>query len=303
MTRPRDFRIVLSFLHVPVRLFVFVFIDSATRLRASHRDSSMRAAPNARSAPARVTRVVDARARRSPPRRAARVHASSSASASKSKSNDPKHLYNLLGVSSTATAKEIKSAYRKRALELHPDVNKSPDASTRFNEVKEAYNVLIDPKLRAAYDDAASATSRGPSASDWTDAWSRATSGSRASSASTGARRSQQPEEEFYGFKDFFADLEKELAAREAKRPAGAAPKSLWEELYDIGEEFVDFLETSAPKPSKKPPEDAFRYDRSERAPPKPKPPPSSSRPASARSAKDTTVDDMLADLKRDMGL
>jgi len=97
--------------------------------------------------------------------------------------------------------------------------------------------------------------------------------------------------------------LEKELAAREAKRPAGAAPKSLWEELYDIGEEFVDFLETSAPKPSKKPPDDAFRYDGSARAPPKPKPPPSSSRPASARSAKDTTVDDMLADLKRDMGL
>jgi curved DNA-binding protein CbpA len=262
----------------------------------------MRAAPNARSAPARSTRVVDARARRLSSRRAARVHASSSAS-SKSKSNDPKHLYNLLGVSSTATAKEIKSAYRKRALELHPDVNKSPDASTRFNEVKEAYNVLIDPKLRAAYDDAASSTSRGPSASDWTDAWSRATSGSRASSASTGARRSQQPEEEFYGFKDFFADLEKELAAREAKRPAGAAPKSLWEELYDIGEEFVDFLETSAPKPSKKPPDDAFRYDGSARAPPKPKPPPSSSRSASARSAKDTTVDDMLADLKRDMGL
>ena len=61
-----------------------------------------------------------------------------------------------MGVSSTATAKEIKSAYRKRALELHPDVNKSADASTRFNEVKEAYNVLIDPKLRAAYDDASS---------------------------------------------------------------------------------------------------------------------------------------------------
>ena len=280
---------------------MFLFVALSRRrlaLGASHRDSSTRTAMSTRSARARATRVTDVRARRSWTRRTARVRASSSSS-SKSKSNDPKHLYNLLGVSSTATAKEIKSAYRKRALELHPDVNKSADASTRFNEVKEAYNVLIDPKLRAAYDDAASGTSRGPSASDWTDAWSRATSGSRASSASTGARRSQQPqpEEEFYGFKDFFADLEKELAAREAKRPAGAAPKSLWEELYDIGEEFVDFLETSAPAPSKKPPEDEFRYDRSPRAPPK------SARRASPRSAKDTTVDDMLADLKRDMGL
>ena len=59
----------------------------------------------------------------------------------------------------------------------------------------------------------------------------------------------------------------------------------------------MDFLETSAPAPSKKPPEDEFRYDRSPRAPPK------SARRASPRSAKDTTVDDMLADLKRDMGL
>ena len=159
-------------------------------------------------------------------------------------------------MSPKATTKEIKSAYRRRALELHPDVNKAPDASARFNEVKEAYNVLVDPARREAYD--AAATSRGrATATDWSDAWTRATSGaraprassSRASPSSSGARAAgAREEEEFYGFGDFFRDLEKELAARDAARPAGAAPKSLWEELYEIGEEFVDFLEDAAPE-------------------------------------------------------
>jgi len=193
------------------------------------------------------------------PRRASvtvrRARRATHAAASTSRGGDSaRHLYNLLGVSPKATTKEIKSAYRRRALELHPDVNKAPDASARFNEVKEAYNVLVDPARREAYD--AAATSRGrATATDWSDAWTRATSGaraprassSRASPSSSGARAAgAREEEEFYGFGDFFRDLEKELAARDAARPAGAAPKSLWEELYEIGEEFVDFLEDAA---------------------------------------------------------
>ena len=231
-------------------------------------------------------------ARTSKPRACARVCVRAAA-----RSNT--HLYELLGVSSTATTKEIKSAYRKRALKLHPDVNKAPDAAEKFNEVKQAYNVLVDPKLREAYD-AASTGKKSGSASDWSDAWSRATSGARTSSSSSsgyyggGFGGSKPKEEEFYGFKDFFADLEKELDARAAKRPSDAAPKTLWEELYDIGEEFVEFLETTAPKPSKKEDrEPSSKYDE-----PKPKP----SKPRKP-SAKDQTVDDMLAELKRDMGL
>lgn len=60
--------------------------------------------------------------------------------------------YEILGVSKSATAKEIKSAYRKLALKYHPDRNKEPDANQRFKEINQAYEVLSDGKKRKAYD-------------------------------------------------------------------------------------------------------------------------------------------------------
>jgi DnaJ-class molecular chaperone len=60
--------------------------------------------------------------------------------------------YDILGVSKTASAAELKSAYRKLALEWHPDRNKSADAETRFKEINEAYQVLSDSKKKQAYD-------------------------------------------------------------------------------------------------------------------------------------------------------
>jgi hypothetical protein len=54
----------------------------------------------------------------------------------------------------------------------------------------------------------------------------------------------KQAQETFYGFADFLSDLEKELSANAGARRGGdGEPKSLWEELEAIGEEFVDFLE------------------------------------------------------------
>ena len=60
--------------------------------------------------------------------------------------------YVLLGISREASEAEVKKAYRKLAMELHPDRNPSPQAEARFKEITEAYEVLRDPQKRAAYD-------------------------------------------------------------------------------------------------------------------------------------------------------
>ena len=60
--------------------------------------------------------------------------------------------YAVLGVDRTATAEEIRKAYRKLARKYHPDVNKEEDASTKFNEVQEAYDTLCDAEKRRMYD-------------------------------------------------------------------------------------------------------------------------------------------------------
>lgn len=60
--------------------------------------------------------------------------------------------YDVLGVQRGATQEEIRAAYRKLARELHPDVNKAPDAQEKFAEVQAAYDVLGEPEKRAQYD-------------------------------------------------------------------------------------------------------------------------------------------------------
>ena len=61
--------------------------------------------------------------------------------------------YEVLGLSRTATVEEIKKDYRKLAVKYHPDKNPGDKAAEeKFKELSEAYEALMDPQKRAAYD-------------------------------------------------------------------------------------------------------------------------------------------------------
>lgn len=70
------------------------------------------------------------------------------------RTNQKRDYYDVLGVRRAASDEEIKKAYRRSALEWHPDRNphRTEEAEERFKEVTEAYSVLIDAQKRAAYD-------------------------------------------------------------------------------------------------------------------------------------------------------
>src|SRR5215217_5259926 len=73
--------------------------------------------------------------------------------------------YSVLGVQKTASDDDIKKAYRKLAMQFHPDRNNgSSEAEEKFKEITEAYDVLRDPNKRAAYDRYGEAGLRGAGA-------------------------------------------------------------------------------------------------------------------------------------------
>src|SRR5512135_2505008 len=95
-----------------------------------------------------------------------------------------KDYYKSLGVERNATEAEIKSAFRKLALQFHPDRNQgNKQAEEKFKEINEAYEVLSDTQKRARYDQLGDSYSnwqqRGgaPGNFDWND-WATATGGS-----------------------------------------------------------------------------------------------------------------------------
>ena len=62
------------------------------------------------------------------------------------------HYHQILGIANTANEHEIKSAYRHLALQFHPDKNPSPEAAQRFNEINEAYTMLMDSEQSNHYE-------------------------------------------------------------------------------------------------------------------------------------------------------
>jgi curved DNA-binding protein CbpA len=64
-----------------------------------------------------------------------------------------KDYYAILGIASDATSEAVRTAYRKKALQLHPDRNTAPEATDQFRDIQEAYETLSDASRRHAYDE------------------------------------------------------------------------------------------------------------------------------------------------------
>lgn len=112
--------------------------------------------------------------------------------------------YQILGLDRSASAEDIKKAYRKLARKYHPDVSKEGDAGERMAEINEAHTVLSDPEKRAAYDAVgAQAWARGARSGDdvrpppgWNTGFEFSDGGAGAFHGSAGA-----------GFSEFFEEL------------------------------------------------------------------------------------------------
>src|SRR5512140_1290133 len=112
--------------------------------------------------------------------------------------------YALLGVKKTATADEIRKAFRKLARKHHPDVNPgNKSAEEKFKQISEANDILSDPKKRKIYDQLGYYSDNIDPAT--AEAYARAQQGGYGPSAGGGGRRQQGVPVDFDGFD--FSDI------------------------------------------------------------------------------------------------
>lgn len=83
---------------------------------------------------------------------AARSSSSSTRLFMSTRNSTNRDFYAILGVTRSADAAQIKSAYRKLAKQYHPDANPGVDTTEKFQEINRAYEVLTDPQLKSKYD-------------------------------------------------------------------------------------------------------------------------------------------------------
>ena len=126
-----------------------------------------------------------------------------------------KDYYKALGVTQTASADDIKKAFRKAARKYHPDINPAADAEARFKDVNEAYEVLKDPERRAAYDQLGQEPPQGQGRYQPPPGWD--------SGYEFSAERGPQSDE---AFSDFFETLFRRGAGPTAGMRAGAGADS-----------------------------------------------------------------------------
>ncbi len=150
---------------------------------------------------------------------------------------DYKDYYQILGVERSASADDVRKAYRKLAMQFHPDRNPgNKQAEEKFKEINEAYQVLSDPQKRARYDQLGSAYSnwqqRGGAPNDFD--WSQWFSGQPG--ASGGTRVEYGDLNDLFGqdiFSDFFRSIfggmggRAETSTRSRRAPAYQQPISI----------------------------------------------------------------------------
>lgn len=150
-----------------------------------------------------------------------------------------KDLYSVLGVSRSASAADLKKAYRKLAKELHPDLNPGNDKiAERFKEVSAAYAILGDEKDRGRYD-------RGEIDENGNERGFSGFQNAGQGGGRAGGRQWQSAGGGGFNFdaEDIFADIFSGLRGGGGRRGRGPAPERGLDRIYEVTIDFLDAVQ------------------------------------------------------------